>query len=861
MSLEIGQILGGQYLIERLIGQGSMGSVYQGRDTTSAQPVAVRLIRPEFDSESVSAFIENDAKVVGQLGDEHIARLINMGFLPSGERCIVSEYVEGELLQHRMRRLGRMSERAVAQLLVQLLESLSRAHEAGVVHRDLTPLSIFIVKGPDGCGDTVKLIDFGISRLQLLMANPESPAEAIIAEIESLQYLSPEQLNGPREPDPRSNIYTLGVIAYEAITGRLPFEGKDFSDLTLSVLRNDPTPVEDLAPQSSSTFAQLVAKAMARSPNSRFQYAEEMYAAISNWATRSGIAKSDLEAGITDESERKLEQPALSDTSSVVALLAERDGDSRRPPPATDNETLPWSPAVTVGSSQAATAVSTLGSEASQSQGVARAEPDVAALDANSAQPATLDPFQLPPVQVRLAEEDALFGPPPTPPRDELPFVALEELSTSAPSSSRQQPEREVAPMVPAVTTESPSQGVTSTVPAVTAESPSQGVTSTVPAVTAEPPSQEGVTSRDAGVATTVDDEVARVVPSMPVLATPGPAEAEQAAGPASEVSVRMSKTILGIGGIVAGAPQFAEPGFQPGAVNRDVEPTSHRPRQATEPGISPIPPVEAAVASSPGAAQPMSGQLAPAPSSMAALSELANRPAVAASLAEAAEPVPVVQPAVVAQPAVAPQPAATAQPIVAKPALLAQPAAAAQPVALRTAIDEAAMATDASRLRSRKPLVIAILLIGLAAAGVAVALLQDKSAERNRVVPEPVPSVAAPIPSQPVSSPIPSQPAPSAAPVASSAPEPQTKPVASAPADSATKSSTANRKPAPTLSQSMASSVDGARAASQPQPKTQNPARPVQGSQASGTSATPKPNYSKPAAGKGSVQLPVNHD
>ncbi len=299
MSLEIGQILGGQYLIERVIGQGSMGLVYQGRDTTSAQAVVVRLILPEFDNEHVPAFVENDAAVVGQLGDEHIARLFNLGFLPSGERCIVSEYVEGELLQRRMRRLGGMSELTVAQLLIQLLESLLTAHEAGVVHRDLTPLSVFIVARKDGRGDAVKLIDFGISRLQLLTANPEAPPAAIVAETESFQYLSPEQLNGLRELDPRSNIYTLGVIAYEAITGKLPFEGKDFADLTFNILQNDPTPVEDLSPESSSPFSQLIAKAMARSPNARFQYAEEMYAAISNWAVRAGISKSELESGIT----------------------------------------------------------------------------------------------------------------------------------------------------------------------------------------------------------------------------------------------------------------------------------------------------------------------------------------------------------------------------------------------------------------------------------------------------------------------------------------------------------------------------------------------------------------------------------
>ena len=174
MSLEVGQILGGKYFIERVIGRGSIGLVYEGSDTSSSQRVAIRLIMPEFDNEQVPAFVENDATVVGQLGDEHIARLFNMGFLPSGERCIVSEYVDGEILQRRMKRLGSMSELTVAQLLIQLLESLSAAHEVGIVHRDLTPLSIIIVPRLSGGGEAVKLIDFGISRLQLLTASPNA---------------------------------------------------------------------------------------------------------------------------------------------------------------------------------------------------------------------------------------------------------------------------------------------------------------------------------------------------------------------------------------------------------------------------------------------------------------------------------------------------------------------------------------------------------------------------------------------------------------------------------------------------------------------------------------------------------------
>ena len=297
MSLDIGQVLGGKFLIERLVGRGTMGCVWQARDQGNQQRIAIRLIQPEFDSEQVAAYSEADGRRTGQLSNRHITTQLNVGFLPTGERCILSEFVDGETLKSRVASKGPLSELEVAQLLVHVLEGLDAAHEAGVIHRDLTPRSIMLVPVAGGDGHVAQIIDFGISRLQALLGN-QSAALAAGIDTSSLQYLAPEQLNGLRDIDPRSNIYSLGVIAYEAITGRRPFEGRDFGDPSVAVLGEEPTPVEELAPESSSPFAQLIRKAMSRSPNARFQHAEEMIGAIINWATRAGITQAQLEAGI-----------------------------------------------------------------------------------------------------------------------------------------------------------------------------------------------------------------------------------------------------------------------------------------------------------------------------------------------------------------------------------------------------------------------------------------------------------------------------------------------------------------------------------------------------------------------------------
>gem|GEM_PF-2673111 len=338
MSLDIGQVLGGRYAIERLIGHGLLGAVYQGRDQSTNQRVAVRLIAPEFDNDQLAAFVENEARAVGQLTQVNIARLVNIGFLPTGERCILTEYIEGETLKSRVKRLGRMPETQVAQVLIQVLEALSVAYKAGVLHRDLTPNSVLL----SGSGDTVEratLIDFGISRLQVVNANPGA-GKATGLDATSLQYLSPEQLNGLREIDVRSNVYSVGAIAYDAITGRRPFEGSDFSDPTMAVLQNEPKPVEELAPESSSPFVQLIRKAMARSPNARFLTIDEMLRAVRDWSTRAEAPRSQAAPGVGTTS---VAPAAARDTPGGSSIAAPPPMPEQAPAPA------PSQPSASVG--------------------------------------------------------------------------------------------------------------------------------------------------------------------------------------------------------------------------------------------------------------------------------------------------------------------------------------------------------------------------------------------------------------------------------------------------------------------------------------------------------------------------------
>lgn len=286
MDLEIGQVFVDRYFVNRLIGRGSTGQVYEARDAARGGRVAIRML--ETNTEHGIAFNEREAMAIGRLGNPHLTEFVRVEPLPSGDHCIISQFVDGEPLQRKMERFGCMTPFGLSKLLAQLLDGLTAAHRGGIIHRDLTPRSVFLVPGKAETNASFKLIDFGLSRFDVLKAAAVRTPAILDLERDSLQYLSPEQLSGQRQLDAPSNIYSLGVISYRAITGRLPFQSADFPSLVSDVLKGESTPVEELAAATSPTLTQLIRKAMAPSPSARFHSAEEMLAAVNELAADLG---------------------------------------------------------------------------------------------------------------------------------------------------------------------------------------------------------------------------------------------------------------------------------------------------------------------------------------------------------------------------------------------------------------------------------------------------------------------------------------------------------------------------------------------------------------------------------------------
>lgn len=266
--LEAGSMVG-RYLTLSRIGIGGMGVVYRAHDTELNRTVALKVLPPRLSKypEYLKRF-HTEAQAQARLNSPHIVTLFEMMDHPVGQ-ILVLEYVEGETLESRLRHYGPLSVPEAVRVFDQAMRGVEHIHQMGVVHRDLKPSNIFIKR--DG---GIKLMDFGIARL--LDNHDPSQNGAMVG---TLLYISPEQING-RETDGRSDVYTLGISLFEAVTGRLPFERRtDYALMHAHVQENPPSPKE-FQRRLPAELESVILKAIAKEPNRRFQTVAEFRAAL-----------------------------------------------------------------------------------------------------------------------------------------------------------------------------------------------------------------------------------------------------------------------------------------------------------------------------------------------------------------------------------------------------------------------------------------------------------------------------------------------------------------------------------------------------------------------------------------------------
>jgi len=296
MSLTPGDIIDSKYRIIRLIGEGGMGAVYEGENVRIHRRVAIKVLHSGVaeNQDAVQRF-EREAQAAGRIGSEHIVEVLDLGNLPDGDRYMVMEFMDGDSLSERIRSRGRLSPADLYPIAHAMLEGLKAAHGAGIIHRDLKPDNVFLLKTRARQPDFVKLLDFGISKFSQLSGESGFSMTRTGSVMGTPYYMSPEQAKGAKGMDHRADLYAVGVILYEAVTGQVPFNADTFNELLFKIVLEEPPPIQQLVPDIDPAFAAIVNKAMAREPVHRFQSSEEFQAALTSWA-QTGAAP-DLHAG------------------------------------------------------------------------------------------------------------------------------------------------------------------------------------------------------------------------------------------------------------------------------------------------------------------------------------------------------------------------------------------------------------------------------------------------------------------------------------------------------------------------------------------------------------------------------------
>src|SRR6185295_6492862 len=296
MSLKIGDRIDGKYEIKRLLGEGGMGAVYEGENTLIHRRVAFKVLHSGVAAleEAVKRF-ENEAQAAGRIGSDHIVEVLDLGRLESGDRYMVMEFLKGESLSARISTRGRLSPGEICHIGLQLLEGLSAAHEAGIIHRDLKPDNIFLLAQAKGRTDFVKILDFGISKFNVLGKDFSMTRTGSV--MGTPYYMAPEQARGAKNLDPRLDVYAAGVILYEAATGRVPFDGDTFNELLIKIVTEESPSVRTLAPDLDPGLAEIIDRARQKNPDQRFASAREFRDALAGWSE--GAHSRELASGAT----------------------------------------------------------------------------------------------------------------------------------------------------------------------------------------------------------------------------------------------------------------------------------------------------------------------------------------------------------------------------------------------------------------------------------------------------------------------------------------------------------------------------------------------------------------------------------
>ena len=287
----IGQVLGGAYRLERVLGEGGMGTVYEASHLRVPRRFAVKLLNQEVvNNRDVFERFRREADIAGSLGSEHIVQVFDFNHAEDGAPYMVLELLEGEDLSRRVKRAGRLTVKQCGAILDQITNALEAAHKAGIVHRDLKPANIFLTRKGDR-EDFVKVLDFGISKV----LGSQTMATRTGAVFGTPNYMSPEQADGRQsEIDHRTDLFAVGAILYECLTGKIAFDAPTLSGTIFQVCYGAPPPLRSYAPEVSDRIARVIDRALSKSRDDRYASAtalrDDFVGAASGQAAQAPVA-------------------------------------------------------------------------------------------------------------------------------------------------------------------------------------------------------------------------------------------------------------------------------------------------------------------------------------------------------------------------------------------------------------------------------------------------------------------------------------------------------------------------------------------------------------------------------------------
>ena len=353
LPVEVGDVLAGKYRVDRVLGVGGMGVVVAAHHLQLDERVALKFLLEDTAARAdlVARFVR-EARASAKIRNDHVARVTDVGLFDSGVPYMVMEYLEGSDLETLIEQGPALSVAEAVDLVLQACEAIAEAHSLGIIHRDIKPANLFVIRQSDGA-PFVKVLDFGISKV--IAADGEETSLTGSGLLGSPLYMSPEQLRHSQSVDARADIWAVGVVLYELLAKRPPFEAKSFPELTAKITSGPHPPITSIRPDISAVLAAVIDRTLAKRPEDRFASIAELARALLPFGlAESGpsVRRIEATANVASPAESRRDSSRrllpIETEKTVVAGAVSNDGAPSEPsvPRAPSAPSMPSAPSV-----------------------------------------------------------------------------------------------------------------------------------------------------------------------------------------------------------------------------------------------------------------------------------------------------------------------------------------------------------------------------------------------------------------------------------------------------------------------------------------------------------------------------------